>query len=296
MNKRDYYEILGVKKNASKQEIKKAYRKLAMKHHPDKNKEESAEEKFKEANEAYEILSDDDKRQKYDQFGHGAFDGSGGGFGGNSFSGFGDLNDIFSSFFGGQRSNPNRPMQGEDYQMRTSIKFKESIFGKTIEQTLEKYENGVSKKVKTEIKIPAGIQDGQQIILRGYGGQGRNGGPNGDLYVSIYVKEHNIFKRINNDIFFEMPVSFLDILKEEEIEVPTPYGKEKISLNNIRESGEQITIKGKGFPFIRGSYVGDMIIKINIQIPKINNKDKTKIIESSKHVKDKINSKWIKGF
>ena len=190
MSKKDYYKVLQVSKNAEQQEIKKSFRKLAMQYHPDRNKEAGAEDKFKEINEAYEILSDEDKRSKYDQFGHAAFDGNQGhgGFGG--FGGFGDFNDIFSSFFGGNRRDPNAPRKGSDMQMRTTISFEESIFGKIIEQSLHKFVNGERKTVETEIKVPSGIENGQQIRLTGFGGKGANNGPNGDLFILISVKSH----------------------------------------------------------------------------------------------------------
>lgn len=297
MNKRDYYEVLGVSKSASKDEIKKAFRKLAMKYHPDKNKNHDAEEKFKEINEAHEILSDETKKQQYDQFGHGSFDGTGGrgDFGG--FGGFEDINDIFGSFFGGRsRQQNNRPIKGEDYQMRTNITFKESVFGKNIEQTLNKIVNGVPTPTKTEIKIPAGIQDGQQIVLRGYGGKGVNNGPNGDLYIFISVKSHHEWKRSGNDIVINVPVSFLDIIATREIEIPTPYSVEKITLKDTIESGEVFTIKGKGFPSVRGGYTGNMLVRVHIIIPKMNSKEKEKILKASSTVKDKIFSKWRKKF
>ena len=293
MSKRDYYEVLGIPRTASQQEIKKAFRKLAMKYHPDKNKDAGSEEKFKEINAAYEVLSDEKKRSQYDQFGHSAFDGSGG-FGQGGFGDFGDINDIFNSFFGGQRRDPNRPRQGEDYQMRTNITFDESVFGKTIEQSIDKYENGTARKVKTEIKIPAGISDGQQIVLRGYGGPGINGGPNGDLYIFVYIKPHPTYQRSNNDILIDVPVSIFDIISEREIDIKTPHGIESIKLMNDIQNGEVINIRGKGFPFIRGGYIGNLLIRINIKIPKMNKKERDKIIKSSSSVKDKIFDKWRK--
>ena len=299
MNKKDYYEILGVDRNASKKEIKKAFRKLAMKYHPDKNKDVNAEENFKEINEAYEVLSNDAKRQKYDQFGHSAFDSSSGfeGFsqGFADFSGFGDFEDIISSFFGGKRRT-NRPKKGDDYQMKTIISFEESVFGKVIEQKLVKYENGVKTNKKIEIQIPKGIKDGQQIILREFGGPGINGGPNGDLYIFVYVKENSLYKRNNNDILINVPISFFDVLSERKIEVPTPYGIEEIRLNSNLEYGDKIVIKNKGFNFENAYYNGDLIITFLISMPKITAKEKAKILSSAQKIKDKIYDKWKNKF
>lgn len=296
MEKRDYYEVLGVAKSATQSEIKKAYRKLAMKYHPDKNKDHDAEDKFKEINEAYEILSDEQKRKQYDQFGHGAFNGQGQGFGGfGGFEGFGDINDIFNSFFGGH-ARSNRPRQGEDYQMRTNVTFEESVFGKVITQNLEKIVNGKKETVKTEIKIPAGINDGQQIVLRGYGGEGYNGGPNGDLYIFVYVKQHPVYQRLGNDILIDMPVSIFDVMAENTLKIKTPYGDEDIHLTNTTESGDVFTIKGKGFPSVRGGYVGNFLVRVKLEIPKMNAKERTKVLNAADGVKDKVADKFRKKY
>lgn len=299
MNKKDYYEILGVNKNSSKKEIKKAFRKLAMKYHPDKNKDVNAEENFKEINEAYEVLSNDAKRQKYDQFGHSAFDSSSGfeGFsqGFSNFSDFGDFEDIISSFFYGKRKS-NMPKKGDDYQMKTIISFEESVFGKTIEQKLDKYESGLKINKKIEIQIPKGIKNGQQIILREFGGPGINGGASGDLYIFVYVKENNLYKRNNNDILINVPVSFFDVLSERIIKVPTPYGIEEIKLNSNLEYGDTRIIKNKGFNFENAYYNGDLIITFLISMPKISIKEKEKILSSAQKIKDKIYDKWKNKF
>ena len=278
--KRDYYEVLGVSKSATPDEIKKAYRKLAMKYHPDRNHEPGAEDKFKEINEAYEVLSDEKKRATYDQFGHAGMDGAfgqGGGFS-QGFTDFGDLGDIFGSFFGGgfggggSRRSSNQPRQGQDRYMQMRIDFMDSIFGKTETISLDVDEtckhcngsgaespsdvqtcptchgsgyvmsqqrtpfgviqqqsvcpdcHGTGKKVtracshchgkgyehrrvKLDIKIPAGIQSGQQIRIPGKGERGTNGGPNGDLYIEIMVTPHPTFKREDNNIFIKVPIS-----------------------------------------------------------------------------------------
>lgn len=299
MSKRDYYEILGISKEANQQEIKKAFRKLAMKYHPDRNKEEGAEEKFKEINEAYEVLSNEDARSKYDQFGHAAFDGSQGqGFGGFDFSGgfggFSDLNDLFSQFFTGQRSNS--PRKGDDYQSEIVISFEESIFGKTVTQKLNKFEGNDQVRKDAEIKIPAGIQDGQSIALRGFGGQGYNGGESGDLYIVVRVKEHPHYFRRGNDIHLEMPVSAFDIMLEKELTIPTPYGQETIQLHANYTSHTKVRVPEKGFISIRTGQYGDLIIHLKVYVPELGSKDKKVIEQTAKRTKDKTHDKWLKGF
>ena len=299
MSKKDYYEILGVSKEATQQEIKKAFRKLAMKYHPDRNKEEGAEEKFKEINEAYEVLSNEDTRSKYDQFGHAAFDGSQGqGFGGfdfgGGFGGFSDLNDLFSQFFTGQRSNA--PRKGDDYQSEIVISFEESVFGKTITQKLNKFEGDKQIRKEAEIKIPAGIQDGQSIALRGFGGQGYNGGESGDLYIIVRVREHQHFFRRGNDIHLEMPISAFDIMLEKELTVPTPYGNEIVKLHANYTSHTKVRVPEKGFISIRSGQYGDLIIHLKVYMPELSSKDKKIIEQTDKRTKDKTHDKWLKGF
>ena len=296
MSKRDYYEILGISKNATKIEIKKAFRKLAMQYHPDRNKEPGSEEKFKEINEAYEVLSNENKRSQYDQFGHSAFNQSGG-FQGDfsNFGGFEDLNDIFSSFFGGG-ARSNRPRKGEDHHAEISIEFNESIFGKTINEKLDKWENGHKVKKHAEIKIPKGISSGMSVIVRDFGGQGFNGGPNGDLYLRVFVKSHKQYYREDNDIHLYMPISFLDIMNEKDIDVPTPYGEVTIALKEKYKSGTIIKIPGKGFPSVRGHYIGDFKVHLDIYVPKMNTKEKNAINKATKSLKDKTLLKWLKDF
>ncbi len=287
-DKRDYYEVLGVSKSATDDEIKKAYRKLAKKYHPDVNKEPGAEEKFKEVNEAYEVLSDAQKRANYDQFGFAGVDPSAGGFGGFSSgfgsAGFDDLNDIFSSFFGGGmggfgstggRRASNAPRKGDDKLMRLNISFMDACFGKTetiklavdeqcpdckgsgaaspsdietcqtcrgsgtvIQQQRTAFGvfqtqaacpdcKGTGKKIRkvcphcggkgyerknteVEVNIPAGISSGQQLRVQGKGERGYNGGPNGDLYIEVYVQPHERFEREGKNIYLEIPVSAVD--------------------------------------------------------------------------------------
>ncbi|MBQ9148658.1 MAG: molecular chaperone DnaJ [Oscillospiraceae bacterium] len=321
-NKRDYYEVLGVEKGASADEIKKAYRKAAMKYHPDRNPgDATAEEKFKEVGEAYEVLSDDDKRARYDQFGFAGVDpnfgagggGYGGGFGG--FGDFGDLGDIFGSFFGGGRSaanNANMPRRGENVMSRLELTFEEAAFGCEREVSAQRIENcaacsgsgsadgvietcstcrgtgsvrttqsfmgmqmqstvacpkcgGKGKSIKTpcntcrgkgkvrrtqkiKVKVPAGVDEGQSVRVRGEGSVGSNGGPNGDLLVEIYIKRHPIFSRRNMDVLCEVPISFAQAALGAEIQVPTLDGKVPYEIPEGTQTGTTFTLFGKGIP------------------------------------------------
>jgi len=300
MNKRDYYEILGISKDATQDEIKKAYRKLAMKYHPDRNKESKAEEKFKEVAEAYEVLSDENKKQQYDQFGHAAFSqgqGASGGFRGfegfEGFSNFGGFEDIFSQFFGGFR-NKNGPRKGADYQLYVEITFKESFFGKEIVEMITSPETG--KKEEAKISIPPGIRDGQSIALRGYGGEGINGGSKGDLFVRVKVKEHKYWKRIDNNIHLEIPVSVVDVMNENTIEVPLPSGMHKVKITSDIQSGDTLILSGKGFKDVSGRFRGDAIIHVKIYVPKVGKKERVIIVNNFNKLNDKTKEKWLKGF
>ena len=342
-DKRDYYEVLGVNKNASADEIKRAYRKMAKKYHPDVNKSADAEEKFKEVNEAYEVLSDPDKKAAYDRYGHAAFEqgaGGAGGFGGFNAGGFEDFDfgDIFGSFFGGgggrasSRRN-NGPQQGEDRFVQLEIDFMDAIKGKKAEIQINYDEqcthcmgtgaasssdvtncsrcggtgtirtqqrspfgtfvnettcpdcNGTGKKItkacpnchgkgyinKTitvELNIPAGINTHQQLRVAGKGYRGKNGGPNGDLYVEIYVRPHKHFVRHNDDIQIEVPVSSVDATLGCEVDVPTVYGDVTMKIPAGTQSGAVMRLKGKGVKHLRGDGYGDQYVKINVQIPK----------------------------
>ncbi len=362
--KLDYYEVLGVARSSDQTEIKRAFRKLAMKYHPDRNKDEGAEERFKKINEAYEILSDPEKRSQYDQFGHAAFQNGGGNTGGG-FSGA-DFSDIFGDMFGGafggrSRQRSNQARQGDNYQASVTIDFIDSVLGSTISRTLPKYDicgdcngsgaasasdihtcsqcggtgnvnrvvntpfgkmnsqspcnrcNGVGREVtkncllcdgskivvekkEIDIKIPAGINDGQSIVVTGFGGHGLNGGPSGDLYLEIKIKSHKHFVRKGNDILLDVPVSILDIVEGNTITVPTPYGPEKIKVSTKLSSGDVVILNNKGFPYVRSSSKGDMIVTINIYSPKLNSKESKKIIEVFSKVKDTKTQKWLKDF
>lgn len=333
--KRDFYEILGISKNSTEADIKKAYRKLAKQYHPDLNPgDKSAEQKFKEANEAYEVLSDQSKRARYDQFGHAGAEQ--GGFGGGGFEGFGGFEDIFDSFFGGgfggRSQRQNGPQKGEDLRYSIQINFTEAAFGIKKEVTLNKWSDcstckgsgakaGTSKKTcstcggsgqrkvakqtpfgqfvnvqtcdvcggegeinsdpcrecsgkgkirknsKIEIKIPSGIDEGQIISLRGEGEPGKKGGPSGDLYITIRIKEHELFGRQGNDVYCEMPITFAQSALGAEIEVPTIDGKVKYTIPEGTQTGALFRLRGKGIPHLRGSGRGDQYVKVIVETP-----------------------------
>jgi molecular chaperone DnaJ len=348
--KRDYYEVLGINRNAGEQEIKKAYRNLAKKYHPDVNPgDKEAEAKFKEVNEAYSVLIDPEKRSRYDRFGHEGIDTSGfGGFGDFDFGSFGD---IFESFFGGgfgstRHSQRRRgPVKGPDIRYSMEITFEEAAFGveKVIElereqrcsvcdgsgckpgtgfstckrcggtgqiqykqrtvfgqfvnvstcsecggegQVIEEpcrkcHGTGrVRGTTKIKVKIPAGIDDGQTISLRNEGEPGLRGGPNGDLFVTIRVKEHSLFKRKGYDIICDIPITFVQGALGGELEVPSLDGKIKYTIPEGTQTGSIFRIKGKGIPELHGSGRGDMYIRVNIEVPiRLNEKQKSLLRE-----------------
>lgn len=348
--KRDYYEVLGVSKGATDDELKKAYRKMAKKYHPDLNPgDEEAEVRFKEVNEAYSVLSDGQKRQQYDQFGHagadgagfGGFGGFGGGFGGQGFDI--DLDDIFGSFFGGGFGGSTRsrtgPQRGADLKYRLTLDFMEAAFGgeETIEVTKHEQcdhchgtgaEPGAkvntcstchgsgqvqerqqslfgtvmtsktcpscqgrgkttdrqcttcsgsgrerrSKKLK--VKIPAGINQGEALTLRGEGEAGYNQGPSGDLYVEINIKPHAVFSRRGFNTYTEVPITFVQAALGQEIEVPTIDGPISYKLHEGTQPGEIITIKNKGIPVInRQNQRGDHLVTLQMEVPTALEKD-----------------------
>ena len=353
-NKRDFYEVLGIEKTATDEEIKRAYRKLAKKYHPDANPDnkKEAEEKFKEVSEAYETLSNPQKRQMYDRFGPDGPQGFGGagGQGGNyysystsgfdGFNDFGDLGDIFSSIFGGgsgfggRTKQSNGPKKGRDLKYNMDITFEESFKGVKKEITISRYEicgtckgakakpgtksttckmcngtgvirqtvstllgqmqttktctncNGegtiieekcaecrgkgkIRKTVKIQVAIPAGIADGQTIVLRGEGEPGEKGGPRGDLYIVLTVRRHSIFKRQGDNVLCNIPITFTQATLGAELEIPMVDGtKEKYIIPEGTQEGTKFTIKGKGFPAAHGKWSGDYVFTVGIKVPK----------------------------
>lgn len=319
-SKRDYYEILGVDKSADKDALKKAYRKLAMKYHPDRNPDDAeAEAKFKEASEAAEILLDEQKRARYDQFGHAGVEGQAGGFGGGFQGGdFGDLGDIFGDLFGdmfgqgrrgGRGGTRSRGRKGDDLQMALEVSFEEAAFGCekevsitrnvvkegttpqtcdmcsghgeirrqqgffTIAQTCPKCGGSgeiaqrVKKKTSLSVKIPAGIDMGQRLKLSGEGDVGSHGGPNGDLYVQIRLKDHEFFERDDFDVHCKVPITFSQAALGADVEVPTLTGKVALSIPAGTQSGKRMRLKGKGIQRLGGYGQGDQIITVVLETP-----------------------------
>ncbi len=337
-DKRDYYEVLGVQKGAAEDEIKKAYRQMAKKYHPDLHPgDKDAEAKFKEVNEAYEVLSDSQKRARYDQFGHAGTDpnfGAGGGYGGWGAQDF-DFGDIFSSFFGGggRRSNPNAPRQGSDVAANVIISFEEAAKGCKKQVSVRVVEtchtcggsgaakgtsastcpvcHGTGQEARQQrtpfgviqtqsvcsrchgkgkiiekpctdcngvgqvrvastvgVNIPAGINDGQVLTVRGKGNAGVNGGPAGDLELQIAVRPHPIFERDGYDLLCELPLTFSQLALGAEIQVPTLDGKVPYTIKEGTQPGDIIRLKGKGVPYLNGRGNGDLIARITVEVPK----------------------------
>lgn len=296
MAKRDYYEVLGVSKNASDDEIKKAYRKLAVKYHPDRNPgDKEAEAKFKEINEAHEVLSDKQKRARYDQFGHAGVGGAsgnpfGGGGAGNPFGGFnyngqsfnfdfggaGGFEDILGSLFG--FGGPRRPRRGADYQTSVTLTFEEAIFGTTKEIST----NGENIKVK----IPAGIDDGMSIRLKGKGGDAPEGGSErGDLYVKVRVKPHKNLTREGAIILSEETISMVDAALGCEIDVETVDGKITMKVPAGTQSGTPFKLSGHGVPFRNDGDRGPHIVTVIVETPKNLTKKQKELLEEFKNSK-----------
>lgn len=293
MAKRDYYEVLGVSKNASDDEIKKAYRKLAIKYHPDKNPgNKEAEEKFKEINEAHDVLSDKQKRARYDQFGHAGVGGNAGGnpFGGGGspfgnfngqtfnfdFGGAGGFDDILSNLFG-FGGGARRPRRGADLQTSITLTFEEAIFGTTKEVDV----NGESIK----LKIPEGIDDGMSIRLRGKGGEAPEGGEKGDLYVRIRVKPHKHLTREGNIILSEEKIGMVDAALGCEIEVETVDGTVTMKVPAGTQSGTPFKLSGHGVPFRADGDRGPHIVTVIVETPKNLSKRQKELLEEFRGAK-----------
>ena len=352
--KRDYYEVLGVSKGASEDEIKRAYKKLARKYHPDMNPgDKEAEEKFKEVNEANEVLSNPEKKAKYDQFGFAGVDpnyGAGqGGYGGAGGFDFGDLGDIFGSFFGGGfggggRRNPNAPQRGESIRASLSVEFTEAAFGCEKSITIDRFEQcptckgkgcapgttpevctqchgtgtvtqaqrtpfgmmqsqtvcpkcrgkgqiihqpcpdcrgaGVVRKRRTiQVNIPAGIDNGQTISLRGQGHSGKNGGPAGDLLITVMVRPHEIFRRDGTAVFCEAPITFTQAVLGGTLEIPTIDGKVKYDIPEGTQTGTVFRLRGKGIPVLNGRGRGDQYVTVNIETPRNLNREQKEALK-----------------
>ena len=285
-NKRDYYEVLGVSKGASDDEIKKAYRQTAKKYHPDLNPgNKEAEAKFKEANEAYSVLSDKTKRQRYDQFGHSGVGGAGGGAGGNPFEGFnfngqsfnfdfggggfGGLDDILGAMFGGGFRGVRR---GRDYRTTTTIDFKEAIFGCTKNVSVD------GEQIK--LKIPAGIYDGQSIRLNGKGGPApQEGGQRGDLYVEVRVRAHKRLTREGDLILSEVTISMVEAVLGTEVDVETVDGEVTMKIPAGTQPGTNFKLSGHGAPRLGSDERGPHIVTVNVEIPKNITRKQKELIE-----------------
>lgn len=327
--KRDYYDVLGVGRNASQDEIKKVYRRLAMQYHPDRNKDHGAEERFKEINEAYEVLSDPNKRASYDRFGH----MGGQGFGPRGFEDFGGFGDIFDTFFGGTTARARRgPRRGADLRQNVTISFEEAVFGCEKELEVTRTENcsrchgtgsepdskpitcpqcngsgqvrrvqhsifgqfinmttcgrcGGQGKIVTNpchqcrgrgkerrirriiVKIPAGVDHSRQVRLSGEGDVGTRGGPSGNLYVTVSVRQHKFFEREGSDILYDLPVNFAQAALGDKVEVPTIDGDTTLTIPPGTQTGEVLRLKRKGVPRLHGLGRGDQLVRIHVVTP-----------------------------
>ncbi|WP_438952065.1 molecular chaperone DnaJ [Porticoccus sp.] len=333
MAKRDYYEILGVAKNASADEIKKAYRRIAMKNHPDRNPDnKEAEDVFKEATEAYEVLSDKEKKAAYDQYGHAGVDpnaGYGGGQGGRGFGGFSDIfGDVFGDIFGGGGRARGGPMRGSDLRYDMQLDLEDAVKGKTVQirvptlVSCKTCDGSGAKKGSTpttcgtcgghgqvrmsqgfiavqqtcptcrgrgqvisdpcgachgqgrvqesktlSVKVPAGVDTGDRIRLAGEGEAGPEGGPPGDLYVQIHVREHALFKRDGRNLYCEVPISIVDAILGGEIEVPTLDGRVKLKIPPETQTDRVFRLRGKGVASVRGGGPGDLLCRVVLETP-----------------------------
>ena len=293
MDKKDYYRILNVPRNASQEDIKKAYRKLAMKWHPDKNPgNPSAEEKFKEASEAYEILKDSQQRKNYDQFGHTHVNFKDSSFKGHPFEGFGEFGgfssandfqshqpsgfqdafgDLFGDLFGPHRAKKSRShstrKKGADLKYTLYIDLEESFEGGSKIINFIRKRGNKKETARLSVKIPPGVTNNQRLKLKGEGDSDSPSNTPGDLYVIVRVQEHPLFTRIGNDLTLDLPIFFLDAVTGTEIEIPTLTGKVSLKIPKKVYSNQVLRLKGRGFKDINHSSVGDMLVKIIIDFP-----------------------------
>ena len=366
MNKRDYYEVLGVDKNATEAEIKSAFRKLAKKYHPDVSKEENAAEKFKEAQEAYAVLSDANKRKQYDQFGHNAFSNNQGGFSGFEGFDFGnmsDMSDIFEDILGGMgfssgsRKKSNRATRGNDILYRMTIDFEEAafgckkdinvdvvedcdecngdggfnkttcsnchgsgvitseqrtMFGSFLSKTTCPYCNGTGNsfekkctkcrgtgKVKNNktitVTVPAGIDTDNRLRLQGKGEVGQNGGRNGDLYIEFTVRDHEYYKRVDDDIYLEVPLTITDAVLGCKKEIPTLYGNVFLTIPEGTQNGDKLRLRSKGIENVNSKRKGDMYVITKVIIPEKINREQRKLFEQLQDT-ELDNTSFIKKF
>lgn len=342
MSKRDYYEVLGVEKSASAQELKKAYRRVAMKYHPDRNPgDTAAEEKFKEASEAYEVLSDAQKKAAYDQYGHAGLEGAAGGAGGFGQGGFSDIfGDVFGDIFGGGGGGRRGPARGSDLRYNLDLSLEEAVKGKTVkikvptlvscakcdgsgakpgtspttcqtcgghgqvrmqqgffsvQQTCPTcrgsgqsisdpcdacHGQGRVEETKTlSVKVPPGVDTGDRIRLSGEGEAGPDGGPAGDLYVQMNVREHEFFQRDGRNLYCEVPISIFDACLGGEIEVPTLDGRVKLRVPAETQTGKLFRLRGKGVGSVRGGAAGDLMCKVVLETPVNLSSDQKKLVE-----------------
>ncbi len=316
MGKKDFYSVLGVQRGATPEEIKKSYRKLAMQFHPDKNQgDKKSEEKFKEISEAYDVLSDTQKRESYDQFGHAGsqqgygggnpFSGAGGPFGGaggfrsgggNSSGGPDPFQDIFGDVFGdifSGRGGPagagarRRPSRGADLRYSLGVTLEEAALG--TEKTISFMRQNASREEarKLNVNVPAGVKDGQRLKLTGEGDLAPGGGSPGDLFVIINLEEHPLFKREENDLVIDVPVSYTDAILGAHVDVPTLTGKAQIKIPAGTHSGQVLRLKGKGFPKLGGFGHGDMLVRMLVDTPStVSSKQKELIEELAKSQED----------
>lgn len=368
MSKRDYYEILGVGRDADADTIKKAYRKLALKYHPDRNPDDSevAAAKFKEASEAYQVLSDSEKRGQYDRFGHAAFEqGMGGfdfGFGAGGGAAFEDvLGDLFGDFFGGfggRRGSRGRGTRGDDLRYDLEIDFEHAIRGSEREITIPRtvacddcsgsgakagtdpetcsacqgagqvrFQQGLFQIAKTcgqcngegrvvrdpctacrgvgtrqemreiRVRIPAGVDDGARLKLRGEGESGLRGGPTGDLYVVLHVRQHPLFQREGSTLICELPVPMTTATLGAKIDVPTLDGLLKMNIPAGTQSGKLFRLKGKGVPDLRSGRQGDLIVRVHVETPtQLNRKQKDLLKKFAEAGGDSSGQSLVSGF